>query len=436
MTSFAKTIRIPKLNLRTTMILLTAAGCLGCQSSSPEESTAANVTSPAEPAPVLVTTVPIEIRPVERRVSVVGTLFGFDEVTLTSKVEGRIRSIQHDVGDRIPPGTVLLELDDTDYQLAVDEAQRSLEQHLSKLDLKEPPIGEFDIEQLPSVERTRLLAANARRQFERQQSMLASNATSRQVFDLAETELQVTEAALRQARLDARSDLAAVRHAQAVLATAQQKLSETTVKAPQSSAGAEPAVPTEFVVAKRLASVGEMLRAFPSTPVFELVMDDVLKLKVMVPERYMAQVVQGLKVEVHVEAYPAERFEGHVVRINPTVDPQSRSFEVEAHVPNPSHRLKHGGFAKADVIVEQSDDAIVIPVEAVTRFAGVSKVFRVQDNVVEEVEIGVGQQGSGWVEALGPLRPGDMVVTSGQSQLSNGTRVTVRDQSVTTAMNP
>jgi membrane fusion protein (multidrug efflux system) len=131
---------------------------------------------------------------------------------------------------------------------------------------------------------------------------------------------------------------------------------------------------------------------------------------------------------VRVEAYPEEVFPGRVARINPTIDPQSRSFEVEAHVPNADHRLKHGGFAKAEVIVESADAAITIPLVSVTRFAGVNKVFRVRDGQAEEVEIQVGTQGQDWVEAIGGLQQGDIVVTSGQSRLADGTPVVIRQE--------
>lgn len=175
-----------------------------------------------------------------------------------------------------------------------------------------------------------------------------------------------------------------------------------------------------------------MVRAFPSTPVFETIMDDVLKLHVMVPERYMAQVKMGLAVEVSVDAYAGEVFSGKVAKINPTVDSQSPRFDVEAHVPNLDHRLKHGGFAKAEVIVGNAEQALTVPLEAVTRFA-VSKVFKIQDETAQEVEISIGTQGPGWVEALGGLQPTDTVITSGQSRLANGTRVTVREHVAQTA---
>jgi RND family efflux transporter MFP subunit len=405
------------------------SGCAQNPEPTPAAASAGDTASP----PVPVTVARVEVRPVQRRVSVVGTLNGFEQITVTPKVEGRVQAIYFDIGDRAPAEATLLELDATEYQLAVDEARRALEQELSRLDLTQPPQGDFDIEQLPSIESARLKLENASRMFERQKTLLAANAAAKQNYELAETDYRVADAALRQARLDARTTLAAVRHRESQLMVAQQNLTETRVHAPSLGDAGQSGQARDFVVAKRMVSVGEMIRAFPSTPVFELVMDDVLKLQVMVPERHLAQVKTGLVVEVQVEAYPGETFLAKVARISPTVDPQSRSFGVEAHVANGDHRLKHGGFAKADVIVGTSDDAITIPLEAVTRFAGVSKVFRVQGDCVEEVEISPGAQGPGWLEAISGLRAGELVVTSGQSQLANGTRVQVREPSEKTA---
>jgi RND family efflux transporter MFP subunit len=412
------------------VLTICVAGCHGKKSESAKaESTDGANTAAAMPVSVA----SVEVREVQRRVSVVGTLHGFERITITPKVEGRVQAIHFDVGDSVAPGTSLLELDPTDYQLAVEEAKRSLNEELSRLDLKQPPPESFDVEQLPSVESARLLLKNALQKFDRQKSLLGQNASSGQAFEQAETDLKVADAALRQARINAQSTLAAVKRRESILNQALQKLSETQVKSPKLGKVLRSSDLEDFVVAKRMASVGEMVRAFPSTPVFELVLDDVLKLHVMVPERYMAQVQMGLDVEVRVEAYPNEVFPGKVARISPIVDPQSRSFDVEAHVHNPDRRLRHGGFAKADVVVGTADKAITVPLEAVTRLAGVSKVFTVRDSKAREVEITIGTEGPGWVEALGGLQAGDVVVTSGQSKLANGTRVTVRENTTKTA---
>ena len=402
----------------------------GCSHQPPQH---AETAAPAAVEAVPVTASRVETKSVQRRVSVVGSLHGFEHITITPKVEGRVQRIPHDVGDRVAPNVTLVELDPVDYQLAVDESERSLEQELARLDLSEVPAGDFNIEELPSVIRTRLLVENAERQYERQNELRLKKVGVKENFDQAATELKVAEASLRQARIDARTSWAAVRQRQAMLSVARQKLSETSVKSPSLPRDTRAGQPTQFVISKRMASVGEVVRAFPSTPVVELVVDDVLKLHVMVPERYLSQVKLGLEVEVHVEAYPNEIFPGMVARIAPTIDPQSRSFDVEAHIPNSDHRLKHGGFAKVDVIVATDDQATTVPLEAVTRFAGVSKVFAIRDNVAQEVEIEIGMQGPGWVEAIGGLKSDDLVVTSGQSRLANGTPVTIREDVPKTA---
>ncbi|MGE5191664.1 MAG: efflux RND transporter periplasmic adaptor subunit [Deltaproteobacteria bacterium] len=436
---------------------LLLAGCHSTASSGTPEGSAEKPAD-ARTGPVTVTVATVETRPVQRRISAVGSLHGFERVTVTPKVEGRVAAIHYDVGDRLGPEATLLEIDPTDFVLAVEETERSLEQELSRLGVAKSPADDFDIEQLPSVERARLLLENAQNRYQRQKKLVAQNAVSHEAFEQTENDVQVAAASLRQARFDARTALASVRQREAMLASARRKLEETRVTAPRlpklpalqeppsrpGEAGEVPAPqptrpadsgkgPHEFVVARRMVSVGEMVRAFPATPAFELVIDDVLKLKIMVPERYLAQVNTGLATEVRVEAYPDRFFPARIGRVNPTIDPQSRTFEVEALVPNPRHLLKHGGFAKADIIVQETAEALTVPAEAVTRFAGVSKVFRIRDDAAEEVVIDVRERGAGWVEVAGDLHPGDVVATSGQSRLANGTKVVVRQKPARTA---
>lgn len=377
--------------------------------------------------PVAVTVVPVEMRPLERKVAVVGTLYGFEQITVTPKVEGKVVAIFYDVGDRVPPGALLLEIDATDYQLAVQEAERALQAELARLGLTELPGDNFDIEQLPSVESARLIRENAARRYQREKELFARNAGVLQQFEQAETDLKVADAKLRQARLDASAILAAARHRQALLDVARQRLADTRLYAPVLPA--EPGTrspPYDYVVVKRLLSVGEMVRAFPSTAAFELVRDDILKLRVLVPERYLKQVQVGMQVSLRSEAYPQEEFPATVARVYPTINPANRCFEVEAHVANFDHRLRHGGFAKAEVVISRNEHSPVIPIDALVQVAGVQKVFVVKNGVVRAVEIQVGTQGSGWIEAIGNLQEGDLVVTSGQSRLVDGAAVQVQ----------
>ena len=420
--------RTPACGVGIILVSAVLGGCGGKEPGAANVRAAARGRAPAVP----ITVATVETRPIQRRIAVVGSLHGFELVVVTPKVEGRVAAIHFDVGDRLPPNAALAEIDATDFALAVDEAQRSLEQEVSRLGTTKLPGDDYDIEQLPAVERARLILENAQNRYQRHKKLIAQNAVSYEIFEQTENDVQVAAVALRQARLDARTTLATVRQREAILASARQRLSDARIGAPEfpkfPSASDRSELPCEFVVTKRMVAVGEMIRAFPSTPVFELVVDGVLKLRTLVPERYLARVTVGQRAEVHVEAYPGRVFPARIGRVSPSIDPQSRTFEAEAFVPNPDHLLRHGGFAKAEVIVGEEDRAVTVPPAAVTSFAGVSKVFRIREDAAEEVPVEIRERGSGWVEISGELHPGDLVATSGQSRLANGTQVVVREQ--------
>ena len=53
---------------------------------------------------------------IQRTVDVVGSFEGFEELTVTPKVDGRVIRINFDKGDIVRPGDVLIEIDPTDYR--------------------------------------------------------------------------------------------------------------------------------------------------------------------------------------------------------------------------------------------------------------------------------------------------------------------------------
>jgi membrane fusion protein, multidrug efflux system len=145
-----------------------------------------------------------------------------------------------------------------------------------------------------------------------------------------------------------------------------------------------------------------------------------------VPERFAGQAAEGQPVEVRVEAYPNEVFAAQITRISPAIDPASRTFEIEAIVPNADHRLSHGAFAKAHIVTRSDAEAVTAPLESIVSFAGVTKLFVVAEGQAQSIPVTIGSRGDGWVEVLGPVSPGMVVVTSGQTQLAEGTAVAER----------
>src|SRR5262245_37192391 len=269
-----------------------------------------------EPA-VAVTVEPVTPRTVRRSVTAVGSLYGWDEVAITPKVEGRVVRIFHDVGDVVKPGEPLLEIDPTDYRLAVTEARRALDLELARLGLKQFPDKALDVTRLPPVARAASLQAQAGSKAERARRLSGTRAVSIEDLQNAETDLEVAQANYRQAVLEAEATLAAARHRQAALETAEQRLKDTRVVAPtpQANGGG----PVEYVVCARGVAEGEIVRTFPfgmePTPMFRLAIDRPLKLQVTVPERHRAHVKSGQGVALEVEAYPGEKFAGKVARV-------------------------------------------------------------------------------------------------------------------------
>ena len=100
----------------------------------------------------------------------------------------------------------------------------------------------------------------------------------------------------------------------------------------------------------------------PGTELFKLVVDRTLKLRLPIPERHAADVRPGQKVEVAAAAR-TNSVNGTVTRINPAVDPDTRTFQVEVEVPNLAGELKAGGFAKAARYCKRSNwiAAIIVP---------------------------------------------------------------------------
>jgi RND family efflux transporter MFP subunit len=398
--------------------------------------------APTEKRAVAVALEPVTARPVRRTVSVVGSLYGRDEVTITPKVEGRVLKIHHDVGDTVRPGDTLLELDPADFRLAVAEARRGLELELAKLGLNELPTGAFDVNALPSVVRAAALEKNAAARRDRL-DRLGSGVSTAEEREQVTTEFEVAKANHRSAVLEAEATLAAARQRQAMLETAEQKLRDTRVAVPRPSdrlaPDGKPLEDAEYVVAARSVSEGEIVQTMPipglNSTLFKLVIDRPLKLRATVPERHRGEVKVGMAVDLTVEAYPGETFAGTVARVSPAVDRASRTFAVEIHVPNVDRRLSPGSFSKAAILTRVDEKAATVPEEALVSFAGVTKVFVVKDGVARAVPVrpgvAVDVPGAGrprtWVEVEGELPVGTPVVTNGQTQLADGTAVRVRE---------
>jgi multidrug efflux pump subunit AcrA (membrane-fusion protein) len=379
-----------------------------------------------DPDAVTVTVEPVAYRSVQRSVEAIGTLYGFEEVSIAAKVDGRVRKIHHDVSDEVKPGDLLVEFDPTDYELLLHQAEKSLRVDLVKLGVDELSAdAKFDIERLPAVIQARERLNNAKLRFDRVRSLAQSGAAPTEELTDKTADYRAAEAEYRSQVLMARSLVATAEMKREALAIARQQLKDMLMRVPQPLQrvpGMEKAV--TYVMSQRAVSEGSFVRT--GTEVCKLVIDRMLKLRALVPERFSNEIQRGQQVQVSTAANP-EPVTGLVARINPTVDPVNRTFQVEIAVPNPEAKLKPGCFAKAAILTKRDSEVTTVPLEALTSFAGITKLFVVENGHAKEVRVTLGVQNTEWVEVASPPLPrGAQVVLSGQSALADGTPVAIR----------
>ncbi len=390
--------------------------------------------------PVPVTLAEVQIRPIERKLDPVGTLRGWDEVTVGAKKVGRVARVLHDIGDRVEPGALLVEFEKNDAELALEQAKRQLLAELAKVGVfitelpeKIPSEKEIDINKLPSVVQARVVVDRAEQHLARERSLMSKGAGMKQDLQNTENDLRNAQAAFDNTVLTARSIIVSALASWVRVKIMASALQDMEIRAPRPSQVPDgiKSSPT-YAISKKSVSEGQMIRE--GDPAFEMVIADPLRLWLNIPERHVGEVKPGQEVRVSVASYPGRSFAGVVTRINPVVDSTNRTFQVEAAIPNAEGQLRPGGFAKAEVIVEKNARAVIVPLDAIVRIAGVTKLFVVEGDgkLARSINVETRKEGPGWVELLAPLPEGARVVTTGQSQLADGTPVTIKAPSAET----
>src|SRR5687767_6558929 len=212
------------------LAVLTVAIGLGCDGDAAAKRADERVADP-----ITVTVAPAVVAPVQRSVEVTGTLFGDEEATVSAKVPGRIVAVLRDLGDRTAAGEPLAQIDKTDYELAVAQKQMAMQASLAKLGLIEMPSQAFDPTKVPTVERSRLEAENAKAKLSRAQQLFEQKPPliSEQDYADLKTAFEVAKSNHEVELLTARSLLADAQARLSELQAESQRLKDATVRAPE-----------------------------------------------------------------------------------------------------------------------------------------------------------------------------------------------------------
>lgn len=333
----------------------------------------------------------LEHKQVRRDIESVGSLFAYDEVTVSSEVEGRVEKVLVDVGDRVARGQPLVKVLPVELELGLEQQRAAYEQTRARLGLPEGAQDLPDRTQAAEVKRAQAALEDAGQKFRRSQSLYAEGLIARGSHEEIEASYKSARAAYDLALQSVEDLRAQLGQRRATLRLAEKKLADTMIRAPFAGE-----------VKERMVTQGQYLRV--QTPVMVIVDVDPLRVRLAVPEKVAGWIAVGQPVSLSVEAYPGRSFTGEVSRMSPSVNTQTRTLELEALLDNEDGLLKPGFFAKARVASSQVDSVLMVPHDAVRYVFGVYKVFTVEGRTLKEREVKLGERSGTEVEVLEGLQ--------------------------------
>ena len=333
----------------------------------------------------------------------------FQEIDVHAKVAGFVKKIYVDVGDRVKEGQLLTVLEIPEMQDDLTRALAAKRRSSAELERARDEL----VRSQSSHEASHLSYARLAEVIKKRPNLVAQ-----QEIDDALARDRVSEAQVGAAR----EALAAAEQGVQVATADEEKIKTM-------AAYARITAPFAGVISKRYADTGAMIQAGTASqtqamPVVRLAEDHLLRLVLPVPESVVPRVRVGTKVAVRVPSLN-RTFEGKVARFTSQVQLSTRTMDTEVDVPNPELLLKPGMYAEASLVLEQRDDALAIPIQAVNLGEQTkSTVFLVTaDKQIEERPVKLGIETPTKVEVLSGIAENDLVVVSGRGGVRVGERV-------------
>jgi len=387
---------------------------------------------------IRVSTAQAMIRMVPAAFEVTGTFIADETSDIAPPVAGRVVTTPTNVGDFVKQGQAICELDHRDAQIRLEQARAQLDEASSALRQAQSRIGlngaaKFDANLVPEVAAARasyesalaqakLAAADARRY----ETLVASGDVSRGAYERARTQQETAEALANAARQQYEAALNGARQGYGAVETSQATLEAVRAQLAQAQKGLEDTTvraPFDGYITARPVAAGEYVS--PASKIATIVRLGVLKLQLQAPEQRAAHVRTGMAVVARVAAYPNREFTGKVTAINPSVDPSSRIFIVEARFENPGAALRPGMFATARVLLPGGENGVFIPPSAVIRdkTTDSNQVFTIDRGAAHLHVVLTGDVDGDSIRIRSGLAGGETVATSGQSELFEGAPV-------------
>lgn len=142
----------------------------------------------------------------------------------------------------------------------------------------------------------------------------------------------------------------------------------------------------------------------------------------------ITQVRPDLPAKASYHAWDGREFDGHVIRLSPTINEKTRALRAEVEISNDEGLLRPGMFVEVAIIVEKREQVVTIPRYSLTQRGGRRVAFVVNGERVEQRNLELGLDDGKFVEVRKGLKVGEKVVVLGLETLSDQmpVRITAR----------
>lgn len=179
--------------------------------------------------------------------------------------------------------------------------------------------------------------------------------------------------------------------------------------------------PYSGIITKRNIVVGTLVGTPGEKPLFELVDNKILRLRVAVPEIYTNAILAGGTGDLTTRALPENKFKAKLVRKAGAIDPETRSEVWEFEIQNTDGLLKPGSYADVKLQFIRNAPSMMVPVSAVITTLERKFVIRISNSTTEWMDVRPGFNTGEKQEIFGNLHAGDTLVLKPTEELKAGT---------------
>lgn len=259
----------------------------------------------------------------------------------------------------------------------------------------------------------------ANREMNRLKELYESGLATKQSFEDAETSLKTASASLDSAR--------------SRVGTAEAELNQTKARLNKGNIVA----PIDGIVSFRGINVGDLTSDTASSKsAFRIVDNRVLRLTASVPSSLMSLVHVGSPVHFTVDAYPGRTFEGSVEYVNPEISGSDRTMSVIVEYLNKDGDLKSGLFTTGRIETDRKHSTIKVPRQVLNNYdmsKNTAQVFVAEGSTARIRQVATGLVHGDDIEITSGLKEGEMIVSRGGFNLTDGAPIVATGQSGTTS---